>query len=76
MTASPAFATAVRKLTPVAYGAAVLVGLVYGFDVGERISGIFMGMIMAVNTAVFGVFCVSALAGWLLQRVSRPDGRD
>jgi ABC-type transporter Mla maintaining outer membrane lipid asymmetry permease subunit MlaE len=66
----------VRKLTPVAYAAAVLIGLVYGFDVGERISGILMGVIMALNTAVFGVLCVSAVAGWLLQRVSRPGGRD
>ncbi len=75
MTASPAIATTVRKITPVGYAVVVIIGLAYGFDVGQRISGPIMGAIMALNTAVFGVLCVSAVAGWVLERSARPQGR-
>jgi hypothetical protein len=75
MITAPAFTTTVRKFTPIAYAAAALVGLVYGFDVGLRISGPLMGAIMALNTAVFGVLCASAVAGWVIERAARRGRR-
>jgi hypothetical protein len=75
MTTAPAITTTVRKFTPIAYAAVALVGLAYGFDVGQRISGPIMGAIMALNTAVFGVLCVSAVAGWVLERATRQGHR-
>jgi hypothetical protein len=72
---APAITATVRKFRPIAYSAVALVGLAYGFDVGLRISGPLMGAIMALNTAVFGVLCASAAAGWVLERAARRGRR-
>jgi hypothetical protein len=65
MNASTIATTTAQKLKFLAYGAVTLSGLGFGFDVGQRMSGPVVGTIMAVNTAVFGVLCVTSLADWL-----------
>jgi hypothetical protein len=47
----------------VAAGAA---GLKYGFDFGLSISGVWMGLAMAVTTALFGTMMAEGLVQWLM----------
>jgi hypothetical protein len=65
MTASRTESATAHTIKVLAYGAAILCGLGFGFDVGQRMSGPIVGSIMAINSAVFGALCVSALTDWL-----------
>jgi hypothetical protein len=75
MTESTLASTTAQKLKILAYGAAILCGLGFGFDVGQRMSGPVVGSIMAINTAVFGVLGVSSLADWLARARERVGRR-
>lgn len=55
---------------------AALLGLVYGFDAGQRMSGPMLGVVMALNAAVIA----SLLAGAVADRIEhllrgRPAAR-
>ena len=47
--------------------AAGAVGLVYGFEVGQRVAGFWLGLVMALNAAALGAL----LAGSLVDRLLR-----
>jgi uncharacterized membrane protein len=47
--------------------AAALAGLYYGYDIGSRISGTGMGVVMALNAAVCAALLAAAVA-WPVQR--------
>jgi hypothetical protein len=55
----------------VAAGAA---GLKFGFDFGLSISGVWMGLAMAVTTALFGTMMADGLMHWLVRL--RGGGRE
>ena len=59
----------IQGLIIAGYTAASLVGAFFGYRVGERIDGVLVGAIMALNAAVFSSLLFSIVAGWL-QRVS------
>ena len=47
-----------------ALGSSVLVGVVglkMGYDFGQRISGVFMGIVLGINTGLIGALLTSAL---------------
>lgn len=44
---------------------ASLVGLKYGYDFGERLSGTVLGVITGVNLAVFGGFVAGSAVKWM-----------
>jgi hypothetical protein len=54
--------------------AAAAAGLKFGFDFGVSISGVWMGLTMAITTAIFGTMMVDGLMQWLL-RQARGDGK-
>jgi hypothetical protein len=56
-----------RWLVRLAYGLAVVLGAIYGYDFGSRIGGMFIGVILALNGAVF----CSIVAGAAAERLSR-----
>ena len=56
-----------RRLVWAVWLIAALAGLKYGFDFGSRISGLWMGIAMAITTAVF----CSMMAGGMVQRLLR-----
>lgn len=63
-----------RSLTLVA----AVAGLVYGYDFGKLIGGPIVGVVLALNGAVFCSIMAGALAEKLCRwgpRVSRPVGR-
>jgi hypothetical protein len=55
--------------------AAALAGLYYGYDIGSRISGTGMGVVMALNAAICATLMTAAMAGpvqrWRLRRRRR-----
>jgi hypothetical protein len=51
-----------RWLVALAYGLAALVGMVYGYDFGKVIGGPFVGVVLALNSAVFCSIVIGALA--------------
>jgi hypothetical protein len=75
MNGSTITSTTPQKLRFLAYGAVTLIGLGFGFDVGQRMSGPIVGSIMAINTAVFGVLCVTSIADWLARARARVGRR-
>lgn len=56
----------------IAYAVTALVGLEYGYDFGKEISGTWLGIVLAINGAVFGTIIVSMLA----DRVFAPKAED
>ncbi len=59
--------TTQRWLQRGAQSAAALTGLYYGYDIGSRISGIGMGVVMALNAAVCAWLLAAALTDGLLR---------
>lgn len=49
--------------------AAAAAGLKFGFDFGISIGGLWMGLAMAVTTALFGTMMAEGLMDWLLRRL-------
>jgi hypothetical protein len=47
--------------------AAAAVGLKYGFDFGVSIGGVWMGLAMAVTTALFCTMMADGLLQWLIR---------
>ena len=60
--------TVQRRLLLAAQVLAVAAGLVFGYDAGAQISGMWLGLAMAANAAVFAAFCVSLLADAVFRR--------
>ena len=56
-----------RWLVRLAYGLAAAAGMVYGYDFGKVIGGPFVGVVLALNGAVF----CSIVAGALAERLCR-----
>ncbi|MDZ7653012.1 MAG: hypothetical protein U5L03_10880 [Burkholderiaceae bacterium] len=53
-----------------------LIGMYYGFDFGQQISGTLIGAVMAVNGALFGSILASAAVERLLAlRAPKTDDR-
>lgn len=50
------------RVLQVAYVVAGLIGLKFGFDAGNQISGVVLGVVMAVNTALIAVIFVGTIA--------------
>lgn len=49
------------------YLLATALGLHYGYDIGSRVSGVAMGVVMALNTAVFASIMAGAVSDRLWQ---------
>lgn len=49
-----------------------LAGLKFGFDVGVQVAGVWLGVLMALNAAVFGSLMAGALVERLLRLRSSP----
>ena len=60
-----------HRLVQAACFVAVLAALKYGYDFGNRLGGRWLGVVMAVNAAVFCALVVAAVA----QRACAPRGR-
>jgi hypothetical protein len=43
---------------------AALAGFAYGFGIGQQIGGVFVAVIMATSSAVFGWLMTSMFADW------------
>jgi hypothetical protein len=56
-----------RWLVRSAYGLAAVIGAIYGYDFGSRIGGMFVGVVLALNGALF----CSIVAGSAAERLSR-----
>ena len=54
-----------RILVLGAYGAAIVVGLKYGYDFGAQISGTILGIVLAIN----GALSCSIVVGIVVERV-------
>lgn len=66
-----------RVLVLAAYGAAIMVGLKYGYDFGAEISGTVLGIVLAVNGAVFCSVVVGMVVDWARQALhKRAAGRN
>jgi len=52
------------------YGVAIVIGLKYGYDFGNQISGTLMGIVGAVNGALFCAILVGVIAEKLFR--ARP----
>jgi hypothetical protein len=50
------------------YAAAGLVGLKYGYDFGDQISGNLLGIVLGLNSAAFGIFFTQAFIGPLFDK--------
>ncbi|KNZ32845.1 MAG: hypothetical protein AD742_09015 [Methylibium sp. NZG] len=61
-----------RALVLAAYGAAIVAGLKYGYDFGKQISGPILGVVLAVNGALF----CSIVVGMLVDRLQQLRGGD
>ncbi len=68
---SPQPGTARRWLQRGLMAAAALTALVYGYDIGSRVSGTGMGVVMALNAAVCAWLLAAALTEHLLRWRSR-----
>jgi hypothetical protein len=53
------------------YGIVSLTGAFFGYQVGQQIDGVLIGVIMAINAAIFCALLFSIVAGW----VERAAGR-
>jgi len=59
-------------LMAMAYLLAAAAGVKWGFDFGHRISGTVLGVVLAINGALFCSFIV----GVVVDRLFKPDGSD
>lgn len=50
------------------YAVAGLVGLKYGYDFGDQISGKLLGFVLGLNSAAFGIFFTQAFVGPLFDK--------
>ena len=67
---------AARWLVWTAALAAGAVGLVYGFEVGQRVAGFWLGLVMALNAAALGALVAGSVMDRLLRRIGpRQQGR-
>ena len=63
-----------RSLVLVAYLVAIIAGLKYGFDFGKHISGTALGIVLAINSAVFCSFVVGmAVDRAFPQKATEPE---
>jgi hypothetical protein len=62
-----------NRLLQIAYVLAALIGLWFGFDIGDRISGVFLGVMMAINAALCAVALIAMIEANLPKR--KPDSR-
>jgi hypothetical protein len=60
-----------RWLMRSAQALALLVGVLYGYDIGSRVSGVGMGVVMAANAGVLGALTIGAVAEPLLRWQAR-----
>jgi len=60
-------ATSKRWIQWGVYLLATALGLYYGYDIGSRVSGMAMGVVMALNTAVFASIMAGAVSDRLWQ---------
>ena len=63
-----------RILVKLGYLLAAGIGLKYGFDFGDKLAGTPLGVLMALNAAVFGALLFGVVAGLLL-RPAITDGK-
>jgi hypothetical protein len=56
-----------RVVVALAQLVAVGVGLKYGFDFGQEISGTALGVVLAINTALFGAMMVGMVTDWVFK---------
>jgi hypothetical protein len=49
--------------------AAGIGGMLWGYDFGTRLDGVFMGVVAGANLAIMGALLGGAAAEWLLRRV-------
>jgi drug/metabolite transporter (DMT)-like permease len=68
MTASNSGKPGRNRFAWAAAALAGLAGLKYGYDFGTQVAGLWLGILMALNGAVF----CSLVAGALVERVLRP----
>ena len=61
-----------RRLIQFIYLVAIVIGLKYGYDFGNRISGMILGVVVALNAAVFCVIIISVV----VERLERLMGVD
>jgi hypothetical protein len=54
--------------------AAAALGVVYGFQVGQRVAGLWLGVVMALNAGALGALVVGSLVDRFLRRFG--PGRD
>jgi hypothetical protein len=62
-----------RRLIQLAYAVPALIGLKVGYDAGLEISGVLLGVFMALNAAV----CFALVAGSIAERLlgTQPAGK-
>ena len=61
-----------RAVVALAQLVSIGVGLKYGFDFGQEISGTVLGVVLAINTAVIGAVMVGMIMDWVFKpRVAR-----
>ena len=72
---TPRNTVAVRQmLVRLGYLLVAAIGLKYGYDFGNKVAGTTLGVLMALNAAVFGAILFSVVAGLLL-RSGTTDGK-
>lgn len=54
--------------------AAAALGIVYGFQVGQRVAGLWLGLVMALNAGALGALIAGSLVDRLMRRLG--PGRD
>ena len=65
-----------RLLIQAGYAVVALIGMAYGFDIGMQMAGPLIGVVMAINSALFAVLLFSVVAGWVeRRRQARPPER-
>ena len=61
-----------RAVVRVVSLAVAIGGMLWGYDFGERLDGVFMGVVAGANLAIMGALLGGAAAEWVLRRV--PGG--
>ncbi len=67
-------ATPVKALLMGGYGIVSLTGAFFGYQVGQQIDGALIGVVMAINAAIFCALLFSIAAGWVERMAGhRPE---
>ena len=61
-----------HRLVQAIYLVALLAGLGYGYSFGERVGGVLLGVVMAINGGLFASILVGAVVDRTLQRKPPP----